>query len=556
MANKKHFNPYVFGPPVKDPDFFFGREYELKQIVDTIENLPPGLRQSMAIIGPRRIGKSSILLQLKHKLGDIPSPVALISTESIAVSQSILLTQEILSILRKSIRSKELEDMDIEFELLDKPEPQDDRVYQIFRRDLQKLNERLEALGKLPAVLIIDEVEGLQRFGGRDVLSFFRDLCQSLSYILFIVAGSDQLYQLVNDYTSPFFNVFKPISIHSLEEKDARALIEKPAQRAGLNFSHEAVSRILDLSGREPYLINMICHYATESSLQNELLSITLNEVQVAQIKISSENYFNSIWKQTGESEKIILYILASTSKPRSREEIIFDFIDIADTKLPIFKVPNLLHQLVETQILRLNKERKYYYNNQIFPDWIKGKDNISENINSILSRDFWAELASASNSRESFLETILQQDNESFSLVEEITRSTKASEQVERFLTKLSNRIETTKLELQQLKEKPNQSIDLQASELKINEQSESVKFAKLIKFNDTFNDAFALIPELAVTLRKSLRRSSSPPQICSVEFGISIQGKNGLPILSLGKSSSNLMIKLTWDDTKRKNS
>jgi len=549
MTNKKHLNPYIFGPPVQDPNFFFGREYELSEIIDTIENVQPGLRQSMAIVGARRIGKTSILYQLKRRLKELPSPVALISTESIGESKSILLTQEILTELRESIRSKKLDTIDISFELLDESEPKEERVYQIFRRDLQKLNQALEENNNPPAVLMIDEVEGLQRFGGVNVLSFFRDLCQSLSYILFIVVGSEQLYQLVNDYTSPFFNVFKPITIHSLEDKDARALIEEPASRVGLDFSSDAVTRVLELSGRQPYLINMICHYAVADALQHQTSSITVNEVKSSQDKITSEDFFNStIWKQIEDIEKVVLYILASRSEPRSREQIIFDFIDYVDVKLPTSKIPTILENLVQKQILRLNKDRNYFYNNQIFPEWISSRDAVSDDIRNILLKDFLAASESTYSSKQLFLESLLQQDTDSLNLVEEIKQASLNSERIIDYLAKLQNRIETTQIELRNLKEpKPPVDSSKHREETKTSAKPISPSPIDIIKFGDRFNDASAFIPRIARVVRHSLKETNNPPQTCSVEFGIGIEGKTGLLSIT-AKSSAVLNVKMTW--------
>ena len=56
-------NPYTFGVPVRGENFF-GRKEELQVILDTLENVPRGQKQDLAILGPRRIGKSSLLYRL------------------------------------------------------------------------------------------------------------------------------------------------------------------------------------------------------------------------------------------------------------------------------------------------------------------------------------------------------------------------------------------------------------------------------------------------------------------------------------------------------------
>ncbi len=53
---------YIAGPPVIDPKMFFGREQILRKIINTIHN------NNIMLTGPRRIGKTSLLYQLKNRM--------------------------------------------------------------------------------------------------------------------------------------------------------------------------------------------------------------------------------------------------------------------------------------------------------------------------------------------------------------------------------------------------------------------------------------------------------------------------------------------------------
>jgi hypothetical protein len=56
-------SPFIGGPPITHPRYFFGRERELKRLF-SLWKMPP--LQNAAIIGPRRSGKTSLLLYLKN----------------------------------------------------------------------------------------------------------------------------------------------------------------------------------------------------------------------------------------------------------------------------------------------------------------------------------------------------------------------------------------------------------------------------------------------------------------------------------------------------------
>ena len=52
-------NPFIFRGPVNDPAMFFGRRHELNEIAAFLRG-----NQSISIVGPRKIGKTSLLFHL------------------------------------------------------------------------------------------------------------------------------------------------------------------------------------------------------------------------------------------------------------------------------------------------------------------------------------------------------------------------------------------------------------------------------------------------------------------------------------------------------------
>ena len=57
------FSPFITGSPIKHPNRFFGRQRELKRLFQILNRYP---LQNAAIIGKRRIGKTSLLHYLKN----------------------------------------------------------------------------------------------------------------------------------------------------------------------------------------------------------------------------------------------------------------------------------------------------------------------------------------------------------------------------------------------------------------------------------------------------------------------------------------------------------
>jgi AAA+ ATPase superfamily predicted ATPase len=446
------YNPYVFGPPVQDPAFFFGREHELTIMLNTIVHTAPGLRQSMAVVGPRRIGKSSLLYQLIRQLQTHSNVTALLSTQQFDVPSRLMLTQEILHSLRESAREKNLDTAQVHFDLLDSPTPSEELVYQIFRRDLRRLNDALAANRHSPAVLMIDEVEGLVEFGGLRILGVFRDLAQSLPYVLFVVAGSDGLYQLITDSTSPFFNVFKTITIKPLAEEDARAMIREPAQRAGIQFEDRAVEEVLQLSGGIPYLINMICHYATETVLTKHLPAVTQTEIEIARRHIlqHEHGYFLYIWQQAQGMEKVILYALAVADEPLCLGDLASDVAKIVDFTQPIVQVRDLLTELVQRQTLREDGEGHYSFSDQLFPVWLQ-----QNRMTAQVAEESLPPIPDISNNPDAerlLLEERLKTFQDNLAFLEEQIRSSGSSNRQQDMIRLIKRRIERTILRIDSL--------------------------------------------------------------------------------------------------------
>ncbi|MEL6163932.1 MAG: ATP-binding protein [Cyanobacteria bacterium J06628_3] len=54
----KHFNPFIAGPTLQNPEKFVGREEELRGIIGRMGGSQP---TSLNIVGEHQIGKSSLL---------------------------------------------------------------------------------------------------------------------------------------------------------------------------------------------------------------------------------------------------------------------------------------------------------------------------------------------------------------------------------------------------------------------------------------------------------------------------------------------------------------
>lgn len=398
-SGQKLQNPYTFGVPVSSGEFF-GREAELRLVFETLENVPYGQKQDMVVLGPRRIGKSSLLYHLVDLLTRSRDFVPVyIDIQNIKPRKTRLLFFEILEKIHEGFQrnssstasplppvqtlvSKIQEKFDSlssstafplpPFQTLTKEHIPADMEFYTFKKDISSLNRAITD-HKLPRlVLMFDEVELLVEFGGQDMLDWFRSLIQSSYYIIFVVAGSERLYSLTQDYGSPFYNIFKIIELHPLTSEAARALVEEPARQIGLEISPDEINKIMSYAGNNPYFIQGLCHYLVERLNQKGRSRVYPEDTD--QVLSQSIEYFSGhfsyIWGGLSQVEQALLYTLAESKNPQTAEALLVRLPQLENLIRSKREQRESFERLVQQQILKVNRGR-YQFIVLLFVDWI-----------------------------------------------------------------------------------------------------------------------------------------------------------------------------------------
>lgn len=381
-------NPYTFGVPVRGEDKFFGREKELKEILETLQHVGRGQKQDLAVIGPRRIGKSSLLYRLRDVPPDDFLPVY-IDLQGIVPREPLVLFTDILRQVRAAFAALQLTDKITPFAILGPRELPERLQFMTFKEDMASLDEAIQKQGLPRLILMLDEVELLAEFGGLTALEFFRSLIQRLLYCVFIVAGSEYLYEMTQSYTSPFYNIFKTVELHALPPVAAHALVERPATEVGLHYLLEAVDKLLHYTGNTPYFIQAMGHYLVEMLNQERRRVVNSDDVdRVAERVIEKlPVQFTYLWGGTTPTEHGLLYQLAHAGAPRSSHVLAEGFHNLAGFALSKRDQRAIFGQLTRQQILRVVKDGRkptYWFSVPLFAQWIQRKVKREEIIEAI----------------------------------------------------------------------------------------------------------------------------------------------------------------------------
>ena len=251
MEDANHISPFIVGPPIQCPQKFFGRDTQLKRIFGLVSHFP---LQHIAIIGPRRSGKTSLLHYLRmitttasvrlrpgQKHGWLRHPDAY-RWVYVDFQDARMHNQEAL--LRHILKGLEL------------PVPDECSLTNF----LSTVSEHLV----LPSIILIDELERAFRARGLEQEVLWESLrslaSNSTDGRLGLIAASKEFPQNLQSQvrlsSSPFLNIFgHTVQLGPFTRDEARALIDSSPRP----FSPEDIDWIMAQSQGWPVLLQALC---------------------------------------------------------------------------------------------------------------------------------------------------------------------------------------------------------------------------------------------------------------------------------------------------------
>lgn len=247
-------NPFVWRAGIRSAGAFFGRESEQRELTNAIRG--GGSRQ---VVGPRRIGKTSLLLQADRK-----------AHEWHPGSRPVYLSDQ-------DPRSRTRESL-LAFLLTHLGEPEQPPT----EVGLIACVENLLANGHRPVVLFDEFEEALGRRSefDRDFLLTLRTCAEKGASL--ITCTLRPLHEVTDpeQATSPFFNVFSRIDVGLLPANDAADFLS--VWRPGIApFSEEERDAVLTFAAGHPLALQVAAYHALEGRPGGRHLAASLLRAQV-----------------------------------------------------------------------------------------------------------------------------------------------------------------------------------------------------------------------------------------------------------------------------------
>lgn len=237
-------SPYIVGNWVTG-DEFYGRR-ELRTL------LAAGSDRAIAVLGTRRVGKTSLLRQVALDLAPLGVYVDLMQAVGSLAGETVLDERRLVKLLRR------------ELSRLSRLSPALEATRPTWDRDAGELCPWLEDAAwaweeqGATVTLLWDEAELLQRLAASSLMGL-RGLVQrgvGLRLVLCASKGLASLNERWRDSGSPFLFGFRTCPLRGLSDAEADALMSRRGQ---IQVSEEIAVTLRAATGNHPYLLQLLC---------------------------------------------------------------------------------------------------------------------------------------------------------------------------------------------------------------------------------------------------------------------------------------------------------
>ena len=356
-------NPFSYGNPIRDPHRFYGRRWEVQQIVS---RLLSSAVESTSVVGERRMGKTSLLNYISHPqvaptLGLTADKYVLVylDFQGLADITPTRFWQRVLGKMARTLEDAELKEW--------VGAVRDQEGIELF--DLEDLFDLVADKG-LRVVLLFDEFEYITQ-SPNFTIDFFAGLRALAIHhpIALITSTRRELVELCHSNEikgSPFFNIFSSVVLKPMSAEEVDELLAGLLADAPFPLTIEERDYLHHLAGCQPMFVQMAGYYLYEGhqrGYEAEALCQFVEESFAQQ----ADPHFNYQWNHSTESEKITLLALLALNRAKKEKEPAPDAQQLSKLH------PRAKHDLrdLTTRGLVVEDGGRYALCSPVFADWI-----------------------------------------------------------------------------------------------------------------------------------------------------------------------------------------
>jgi tetratricopeptide (TPR) repeat protein len=363
-------NPYIAGAPLRGEKGFFGRQDILQWVQRELRNPQTN---ALVLFGQRRIGKTTLLLQLARSL----SPKEFLSIYFDLQDQATRPLGQTLSDLADILCEKANLD-------LGQLGPFDDQG-RYFQKEF--LPRFYTALGEeRRTVFLLDEFDVLDQMTeaalvetatARTLFPLLRRLMTTDARAAFVFVVGRRSEDLSIDFSATFkASLVREIWV--LDDESAEELVRQAQINGTLNFTEEAIQRILSVTNCHPYLTQLLCQriwelaYATGGSSPANIDIEGVEKASISSLEAGNQA-LDWLWNGLNPAEKIYASALAEIAGENETipEERIIEVLATHAARLRTREIELAPRDLVKRHVLNTSGERGYRFGVELFRRWV-----------------------------------------------------------------------------------------------------------------------------------------------------------------------------------------
>ncbi|MGH2538155.1 MAG: winged helix-turn-helix domain-containing protein [Candidatus Promineifilaceae bacterium] len=330
-------NPFFHRGAIRRKEDFYGRAAETEQILGLFRN-----GQSVSVVGPRRIGKSSLLLHLcretvraQYGLQTPRSVFGLLDCQELAGSPP----EEVYEALLRTIRAGAQVNGQ-------QAKPGDEPgTYRALDQAIAALSRAGSAV-----ILLLDEFELLAANERLTPYFFARLRGLTTKYgLAYLTASQRPLFSITADeqiLSSPFFNIFVTLTLGLFRPEEARGLLSHRLNGTGMAIKPETAAHLIELMGPHPFFLHIAGYHAYRLLREGRTLDGRAGRSALHQaVAAEADAHLSYLWQNLTVEEQ---YCLA-----------------VADGPVDVMR-------WLEQQSLVVPSDSGYAYTSQLLADYVR----------------------------------------------------------------------------------------------------------------------------------------------------------------------------------------
>ncbi|QSO45474.1 AAA family ATPase [Alicyclobacillus mengziensis] len=336
---------------------------------------------STMLAGPRRIGKTSVAIEVLNRLRERGIYTVAIDLSCVTSAEKLgfQLIRKVFQVLTGVVRpaahtinglleslSKpeilvKVEDLEITSHLneaKENPETILDETFHIAEVSAETDHKRM--------VIMFDEWQEIARIGGESLLKRLRSIFQRQSHVSYLFLGSEPstMRALFADRRQAFYRFATMLDLPDITTDEWNEYVHRKLTQAGITIDRDAFDELMDTSGGHAYDTMVI--------LQNMDIQLRLNRMDHVDISLvrqsirqsynQLEALYNQVWQialNIRGADKVLTALMEGTPPYR------------ADTTAVITRA---LDRLIDASILSRQRRGEYQFADPMFKTWLQQK--------------------------------------------------------------------------------------------------------------------------------------------------------------------------------------